>query len=325
MSDIIVLHSAISGKIGPEESKKRIINLVETALGSEGSEKELPIAYVSNKEETEFVLTRIIEKKIPKIAISGGDGFAAVFANCFFKARAALKKEDYNPDVLFLASGTGNAISYCAKFKTPAVALKCLIENKYSTTPLNMLEVTLKKAKELTHFVSFGADGEILEIYKNQKLKGLLGYILSVFRYAFSRKLYNPFSRNDANYNLNIKKDGRQFHSGRYEGGGVSCIEYVGYGFKPYPLAFAGNAHMRFVLFGALLMPTMFNFTRWNFLKRPNRVIYDHALTEAAVLDFSFDRELHVQISGDNVEKQSAVRVEFTKDKKLNMVKRENS
>jgi len=322
MAEMIVLHSTISGKAGAEAGMKRIADMVKKALGIDTFLENTTIACVSTVEEIKAALTKMIEARAPKIAISGGDGFSALFAKCFFQIRESMKRDDYNPDVLFLASGTGNAISYCARFKNPIVALRNFYAGHYKTEKLNMLEVSFNKLKEITHFVSFGADGEILEIYKNQERKGLIGYIGAVLKYSFSRKLYNPFSRNDANYTLDIARDGNHIFRGRYEGGGVSSIPYVGYGFRPYPLATGGDAHMRFVLFGAILMPTLFKFTKLAFPKRPNRLIYDNKLDSPAVLDFAFDRDVHVQTSGDNIGKQSRVRVEFSKKLTLNIATR---
>jgi len=322
MSEMILLHSTRSGKIDPEAGKKRIAEIVNKALGLKDFIDNTTIAYVSTIDDIKATLTKMIENRVPKVAISGGDGFSALFAKHFFQLREAMKRDDYNPDVLFLAGGTGNAISYCTRFKNPIVALKNFYNDRYKTEKLNMLEVSFNKYRDITHFVSFGADGEILDLYKKQKIKGLVGYVGAIFKYAFSRKLYNPFSRNDANYTLDIKRDGAHIFKGRYEGGGVSSIPYVGYGFRPYPLATDGNAHMRFVLFGAILMPTLFKFTRMVFLKRPNRVLYDNELNTPAVLDFEFDRAVHVQAAGDNISKQSRVRVEFSKRLTLNIAKR---
>lgn len=322
MTDLIVVHSTLSGKKGPEESVRRICETVKAAMGAAIENHKLPIAHVSNLDDVKKTISEIIKSKTPKICVVGGDGFASLFANHFFQLRAAMKNEDYNPDVLFIAGGTGNAIARCTKFKNPVKALRDFVADKYKTVPLPMLEVTFKKHKELAHFVSFGADGEIISIYKAQKRKGFVGYVMAVLKYSFSRKLYNPFSRNDANINLEIKKDGRHIFKGRYEGGGVSSIPYVGYGFRPYPLAENGLAHMRFVIFGAFLMPTMFRFTRWTFLKKPNWLMYDHKLDTPATLDFSFDRGVHVQVSGDNVGKEDAVRVQYSHENTINLVKR---
>jgi len=340
MIDIMVVHSTRSGKVSVEEGMARLAEVVKAGLGkfaenienliSNLTSKEKAadpeagglVSVVSSKEDIDKVVRNILLRKVPKVALSGGDGFAALFFNRFFKARAELGREDYRPDVLFLKGGTGNAVSYCGGFRNDEEGLRCLQENRYETEPLNLLEVVADERRELAQFVSFGADGEIIEIYSRQKLKGIVGYILAVLRYSFGRRLYNIFSRNDANYNLRIESDGAEIHAGRHEGGGISSIPYVGYGFRPYPLAVNGAAHIRFVLFGALLMPTVFKLTRWVFAKRPNRIIYDREVASPCTLDFSFDRALHVQVAGDLWEKQKSVRVEFSQDKTVNMVKR---
>ncbi|HOX28517.1 MAG TPA: diacylglycerol kinase family protein, partial [bacterium] len=175
MTEMVVVHSVVSGKDDPELKKQQISASLEKAASTVPGADPGSISFVSNETELESTITGIIENNVPKVAISGGDGFASLFINVFFKMKAALKKDDYKPDVLFLASGTGNAISYCSKFKNPFTALRAFIANKYKTEPLNMLEVTTRGGTELSHFVSFGADGEIIEIYNAQKRKGLIG------------------------------------------------------------------------------------------------------------------------------------------------------
>lgn len=320
MSDFIVLHSTLSGKGTTEDKKKSIISLVEEATGLKDAAAEKCLAFAASKEELRAAVADMINRRVPKIAISGGDGFAALFCNAFFNERVAMNVHDYSPDMLFLAGGTGNAIAYGSKFKTRMEALAAFYANKYKTTKMSLLEVSLGAKKEISHFVSFGGDGEIIEIYKNQKMRGIYGYIMAVLKYAFSRKLYNPFSRNDANYNLKVVKNGEHIHQGRHEGGGISSIQHIGYGFRPYPLAVNGMAQIRFVIFGAILMPTIFKWTNWVFRKR-NRFVYDHEVAVPSVIDFIFDRALLVQVSGDcdPTQKHSLVRVELSPDRVINV------
>ncbi|HOO56314.1 MAG TPA: hypothetical protein PLN69_05800 [bacterium] len=320
--ELIIVHSTVSGKDPEEVKKKRIMNIVESALGSITQNAKNMISYASSVEDITKIVRDMIANNVPKVAIDGGDGFATLFFNIFFKLRKSLEREDYRPDVLFLAGGTGNAVSFCSKFKNPLVALKNLYNNKYKTEPLNLLKVKTGNEPELALFVGFGGDTEVLEIYRNQKRKGFFGYLIAVFKYAFSRKLYNPFSKNDANYTLDIEKDGTHIHRGKHEGGGISAIPFVGYGFRTFPLARKGISQIRFVLYGAFLMPTMFILTKWNFLKRPNRLIYDYKIDRPTVLNFSFDREVPVQVSGDIRGRHSHVEVEFSQDETLNLVKR---
>jgi diacylglycerol kinase family enzyme len=322
MPEFVIVHSTISGKTGAEEGALRIAGAVSAAFGGAIENAGNLVASVSSVEDIKKIVAEIISKRMPKFALNGGDGFVALFFNHFFRAKEKMENDDYNPDVLFMKGGTGNAISYCGHFKNDAEGLRSLNEGTYNTEPVNLLEVISDEKKELAHFVSFGADGEIIDIYSRQKLKGLVGYIWAVLRYSFSRKLYNIFSRNDANYDLKVEKDGEEIHTGRHEGGGISSIPYVGYGFRPYPLAVNGKAHIRFVLFGTILMPTMFKITNWVFTKRPNKIIYDHEISEPCILDFSFDKKLHIQIAGDLREKQQSVRVGYSKKWTINLVKK---
>lgn len=325
MTDIMVLHSTLSGKGTTEEKKAKIIEMVKTAIGVRDAAAEKMVVFTASKDELKSAINEMIHNRIPKVAISGGDGFASLFFNVFFAQKISLATEDYSPDILFIAGGTGNAVSYCTRFKNPVEALKLFYTNKYKTQNVTLLEVNVGGNKELSQFVSFGADGEILEIYRSQKLKGFWGYILAVIKYSFGRKLYNIFSRNDANYNLKIVKNGDEIHTGRHEGGGISSIPYLGYGFYAFPLAVNGLAHIRFVLFGAFLMPTIFKFTKWSFLKRPNRFIYDNEVAAPSVVDFSFDRPLHVQVSGDcdPSKKHSSVSVHLSENNIIKMAARE--
>ena len=320
MNGLVIIHSTLSGKDDPEAARQRIMQQAESALGNSDA-----VTPVSSEQDVIDCVGKLIQNNTPRVALSGGDGFVSLFANLFFKTRSEMNRDDYNPDILFLPGGTGNAVSYCSQYKDPVQALRDFSCGEYDTEPLNMLDVDTGDRRELAQFVSFGADGEIIEIYSNQKLKGFLGYLLAVFRYAFSRKLYNIFSRNDANYDLEIQRNGETVHTGRHEGGGISAIKYIGYGFRPYPLAEKGKSHIRFVLFGALLMPTIFNLTTWTFLNRPNRFIYDQEVAETADLVFSFDRKLHVQVSGDLWEKQQQVRVKYSRDYAFSMVKKKNA
>lgn len=325
MTDFLVLHSTLSGKGTMEEKRKKIFQLLEAALDIRETAAEKMVAFTSSRDELKAAINEMIQKRIPKVAISGGDGFASLFFNMFFAQKVALATEDYSPDILFIAGGTGNAVAYCTRFKNSVEALKSFYVNEYKTLKVNLLEVDMGGKKELSQFVSFGADGEILDIYRKQKLKGIWGYILSVIKYSFGRKLYNIFSKNDANYNLRIVKNGDEIHNGRHEGGGISSIPFLGYGFRAFPLATDGRAHIRFVLFGAYLMPTIFKFTRWTFLKRPNRIIYDNEVTAPSVIDFSFDRPLHVQVSGDcdPEYKHSSVRVQLSETNYIKMAAKE--
>lgn len=325
MSDVVIIHSTKSGKTCAEEGMRRICEAVGEAFGNAKENAGNFIASVSSIEDVKKTVSELIAKKAPKLAINGGDGFVSLFFNQFFREREKAGKDDYNPDVLFLKGGTGNAISYCSNFRSNEEGLKCLQDGEYETEPLNVVEVISGEQKGLAHFVSFGADGEVLEMYSKQKKKGLFGYMWAVLRYAFSRRLYNIFSRNDANFDLKVEKNGESIHTGRHEGGGVSTIPYIGYGFRSYPLAVAGKAHMRFVILGAILTPTIFKLTRWAFPKRPNRIIYDCIIKDDCVLDFSFDRKLHVQVAGDLWDKQQCVRVGYSKKRTINLVKKRAS
>lgn len=324
MPELLIIHSTKSGKGDLEQKKLLFREMVEAALGKESPDGNFKLEFTDSLETLESIIETMINERTPRVAVNGGDGFASLFFNMFDALKRKLERNDYEPDILFLKGGTGNAISYCAEFKTPAAALKNLADGNYQTERLTLLEVRAGDRRELAHFTSFGADGEIIEIYEAQKLKGLLGYIWAVIKYSMGRKLYNPiFSRRDANYTLNISSGGEHIHQGRHEGGGISAIPYIGYGFRPYPLAVRGNAHIRFVLFGAYLMPTIFKFTNWVFTHRPNRIIYDYDVDRNMELDFSFDRALRIQISGDVLDiKHSRVRVGFDKSRGLNIVKK---
>lgn len=323
--DLVILHSAVSGKDTPEVRLSRLAGNVAAAFGLDRKKAEAMITCAASREEVAAIVKDMIARGVSRIAINGGDGFAAVFFNCFQKVKARLKREDYKPDILFLPGGTGNAVSFCSNFKNPVTALKSLFAREYRTEPMSLLEVADGEKTELAHFISFGADGEIISIYNSQKLKGFLGYVWAVLRYSFSRKLYNPFCRRDANFNLDIAQNGASIHKGRYEGGGISAIPFVGYGFRPYPLAKNGAGHIRFVLYGALLMPLVFKFTQIAFPNRPNRIIYDNVVAESCDLEFSFDKDQFVQVSGDLREKQSRVRVRYSTDNIVNVVKRSGS
>jgi len=315
----MIIHSTRSGKGDPEEGRRRILELAGKIPGEGGEPAGAAVRFAGSEDEIDDICGEIIERGVPRIALSGGDGFTALFMNHFFARRRDMGREDYNPDVLFLPGGTGNAVSFCSRFRSPGEALEKFASGGYTTERLNMLKVFDGGAPELAHFVSFGADGEIISIYESQKLKGFLGYLWAVVKYTFSRRLYNIFSRNDANFDLDITSNGEPLHSGRYEGGGISAIPFIGYGFRPYPLARHGNAHLRFVLYGVFLMPTLFKFTRWNFLRRPNRIIFDHLLSSPATVEFNFDREMDVQVAGELWKKSSSVKVECSHSEYINM------
>ncbi len=324
MTDIVIVNSTKSGKYNIEEKTGKFQKMVEDALGAGASANEYRIENTGSIDSLDAIINRLISEDVGKVAVHGGDGFAALFFNRLDALKTSARRSDYAPDLLFLKGGSGNAISYCSGFRSVAEALDHFCAGEYATEKLTLLEVTAGDRRELSHFTSFGADGEIIEMYQAQKLKGIIGYIWAVLRYSFGRKLYNPvFRRNDENYDLDIDRDGEHIHHGRHEGGGISAIPFVGYGFRPYPLAVKGNAHIRFVLFGALLMPTVFKFTKWVFTRKPNRIMFDYEVDTDMVLDCSFNKPLHIQISGDVLEqKHSAVRVGFNKSNTINLVKK---
>lgn len=318
MFDFKIIHSTVSGKIGPEQGLNKIKSEVSDALGADADVLET----CGDRRELDNVVKRIIESATPRLAVSGGDGFSRLFYNAFFQMRDKLQKHDYTPHFLFLAGGTGNAISCFTNFRDNVEALKCFAQREYRIQPLHLLEVDLGGHMELVHNVSFGGDGAVLLNYNAQKLKGLWGYILAVLKYGIHQKYINPFSRTSGNFVVDIEDNDGHVRRGSYEGGGAAVVPYVGYKFKPYPLGEKGLGHMRFVNFALWLMPTIFRFTNMLFPRGPKWLVFEKALDAPNVLKFKFLKPVHVQVCGDYRDMHESAQVSYLKNKTLDFVRR---
>jgi len=317
--DFQIIHSTVSGKTGPEQGLNSLKNDVAAALGGDG---EKAIRTCGNREDLDRVVEGLIRDGVPRLAVSGGDGFSRLFYNVFFQMRDALQKHDYRPHFLFLAGGTGNAISCFTNFRNNIEALKRFAAREYKTQPLNLLEVDLNGQRELAHNVTFGGDGAVLLNYNAQKLKGLTGYIWAVVRYGVYQKYINPFSRRSGNFIVDIEDDGGRVHRGSYEGGGAAVVPFVGYRFKPYPMADNGMGHLRFVNFALWLMPTVFRFTNMLFPRGPKWLVFEKRLDRPNLIKFRFPKPVHVQVCGDYRDMHDSAQVRFAPDRSLDFVKK---
>lgn len=318
MFDFKIIHSTVSGKLGPQGGEARLRDEVATALGPDAD----VIEPCGDRQQLDSAISRLIKSGMPRVAVSGGDGFSQLFYNVFFQIRERMQSHDYRPQFLFLAGGTGNAISCFTGFRNNVEALKSFMSGDYRTEPLNLLEVNLGGQRELVHNVSFGGDGAVLINYNNQKQKGLFGYILAVLKYAIHQKYVNPFSRKSGNFIVDIEDVDGHVHRGNFEGGGAAVVPYVGYKFKPYPLCGLGNGHMRFVNLAVWLMPTIFRFTNMRFPRGPRWLVFEKFLNKPNVLKFKFNRAVHVQVCGDYRDMHESAQVDFSQQKTLDFVKK---
>ncbi len=321
MENFIILHSMLSGKEAREKKKRNIINAVKKALpGTDSFDRY--IAFTTSLDDLAKSIENIVANRIKRIAINGGDGFAALVINQLFRKIEQSSTPDYAPDILFLSGGTGNAIAYCSSFRNNDEAVAALASGNYRTEKFSFLETTYGNIRrELSQFIGFGGDAEVIDIYAKQKLKGFFGYLLAIFKFGMTQKYLNPFSRGNGNYTVEVFEDEKSIGKGYFEGGGISAIPFVGYGLRLYPLASHDNSHIRFVRFGSLITPflTAFPIT---FTKRANRIIYDYLVDKAATYRFVFDHPVHVQSYGDYKLMHTDVTVDFTRRKQINMVKK---
>ncbi len=339
---MIVIHSRLSGRGANPKRERNIKSQTDLITGKE-------VVFCGSEESLETAIDFTIKNKIPKVVISGGDGFATLFYNSFFrkkylkaeKARAEAREygfvhEDYNPPVLFIGSGSGNGIAAFNGFPNSTAALIDFKINKYETTPLDLLEVSFKskttetaKTKELAHFIGIGGDAKILSHYINQSLKGLPGYLLATAKFVPSQICINPKNKAKGRIEVTVCSENNAdelSRKGHYQIVSIGVIPYYGYRFNALPLADGRNAQIRFYnegLFRPLILhPRALWRGRIVCENSQSNLLYDYKTSEHSIFSVDSAEPFDVQCCGEYRGRHDSLRVEVSDRYRLNFVRK---
>ncbi len=170
--DILFIINLLSGR---EKNRDALIHSIKENF------PKAEIFVIKDKNEFKECLDKSKNEKYKYIVINGGDGTINSFLPIFIEQKKILG---------ILPSGSGNGLA--RTLGVPLHPIKALNSiKKFTVNTFDVGKITFSSDKKYYYFSSamgFGVDADIVEAFEQQKIRGLLGYIIAGIKILFTHR-----------------------------------------------------------------------------------------------------------------------------------------